>query len=358
MRKGVLPFQLLREALDASFVTGIDPSFINPSSIDLPISDEAYRLETVFRPPKGACIRDLLQKVGAEPHDLRQKLEVKVPYLLRLEGVWSLPPHVYGYANPKSSVGRINLFCRTVADKVSKYDTMEPGAWNERRELWLLVQANSFPVLLSPGIALSQMRLFDGQAFLDPTETALFHGRSGFVFSDDGAKLPLDAHKDSLMLSLFVGENMGYACRAPKATLDLSRRDADPEDFFEPIVPKKGKLVLEEDVFYILRTCEHVRVPPELSAELRASDSRIGEFRVHAAGFIDSGWGWSETGGVRGQPITLEIIPHERTTFWHGQEIGRLRYEHMKQVPKVLYGSANSNYTGQRGATLAKFFKT
>ncbi len=48
-------------------------------------------------------------------------------------------------------------------------------------------------------------------------------------------------------------------------------------------------------------------------------------------------------------------------TIEHGQTIARVRYENMKEVPSVLYGSAksNSSYKGQiKGPKLSKHFKS
>jgi dCTP deaminase len=98
-------------------------------------------------------------------------------------------------------------------------------------------------------------------------------------------------------------------------------------------------------------------VPPYLSAELRAIDPRLGEFRSHAAGYIDPGWGFGTNGECRGRPITLEVIPHEDMFVRDGQAIARLRYEHMKEEPDVAYDAANSHYTKQEGPKLSKHFK-
>lgn len=98
-------------------------------------------------------------------------------------------------------------------------------------------------------------------------------------------------------------------------------------------------------------------VPPNLSAELRAIDPRLGEFRSHAAGYIDPGWGYGAEGEECGRPITLEVIPHEDMLVRNGQTVARIRYECMKEVPETIYDAAASNYTDQRAARLSKHFK-
>ena len=53
----------------------------------------------------------------------------------------------------------------------------------------------------------------------------------------------------------------------------------------------KGGLVLNPDEFYILASREFVTVPSAYAAEMRAYDTRVGEFRAHYAGFFDPGFG-------------------------------------------------------------------
>lgn len=359
MDNGVLPMQTLHQFIDAGFIKNIEKKYVNPASLDLPITEEAYRLPWTFLPQEGEVIRDLLPMLSAEPHNLAHHLEVGVSYLIRLAGSIRLPEGVYGYANPKSSTGRINLFCRVVADQVDMYDALFTG-WSG--EMWVLVRPDSFPVRLTPGLALSQMRLFDQKSFLDHLAVSLAQEKEGLLFGGNGKKTKLRRHADSLMLTLSVGPSMGYQClRSPKV-LDCSKPGTyDPADFyFEKLKPRKEDegIVLRRDVFYILRTREWVKVPTHLSAELRAIDPRLGEFRSHAAGYIDPGWGCGKNGKGKGRPITLEVIPWEDMFVRDGQPIARVRFERMKHVPETPYDGAVSNYTTQRGAQLAKFFKT
>jgi dCTP deaminase len=358
MDNGVLPIQTILELFDVGCISGIEKKFVNPASIDLPLSGEAYRLQRIRHPLRGETVRDMLSKLGAEPHDLKHRLEKDVPYLIRVAGAFELPSKVYGYANPKSSTGRINLFCRVVADRVPMYDAAKEPGWSG--ELWVLVRADSFPVIVSPGLALSQLRLFDGKAFLDLLGIEIAARKHGLFFDKEKRKVPLHDREqgEALMLSIRVGEHMGYVCRGSTNTLDLSNvGHYDPADFgFEPVQHRAGEATLRKGEFYILETKEHVMVPPHLSAELRDIDTRFGEFRSHAAGYIDPGWGWGTNAEVRGQPITLEVIPFENSVVCDGKYVARVRYERMREIPRVTYGAAKSNYTNQQGAQLAKFF--
>lgn len=350
---GVLPRQYLTRLLDGEYIRGVDPGYLNPASIDLPISDEAYRLESIFLPLPGEHIRPLIEMVGGRRHDLALPLEVGVPYAIKIEGKWSIPESVYAYANPKSSTGRTNLLTRLVADGIPRYDDLRRGFCGE---VWIIVRPGSFPVILSPGQALTQLRFFTSKSFLSPHDIEMECRRQGLLFGPDGKRIPyreLAEWQDALMLTISVTEVFGWESRGTKKLLDFGKRDHQPTEYFQTIPAPEGRALLRAGGFYILSTRERVLVPPHLSAELRATDTRLGEFRVHAAGYIDPGWGAS---GGSGRPITLEIIPSEDILVRDGQSIARIRYEHMVEVPEVAYDEATSNYITQEGPRLSKHF--
>lgn len=356
---GVLPKQDLREVFEAGWIKGVGTKFLNPASIDLPLSDEAYSLENMFLPKQGEKIRDVLDKIGAERiTQFPKRLDRGVSYLWRVEGTWKLPPNVYAYINPKSSTGRLNLFCRTVADKVDMYDALTPAGWSG--EHWVQIRPDSFPVLLKPGIAVSQARLFDGKSFIDELQANNAIYKHGLIFNEKGKPCSAEKirrHGDSFLLTLYVGKRMGWECRGVQKTLDLSKIEHyRPTDFFQPVSPRNGELILRKGSFYIFTTAERVMVPPGLSAELRPIDARFGEVRVHAAGYVDPGWGWGKDGEEHGRPITLEVIPYEDMLVRNGQVIARIRYERMREEPEIHYDEADSHYVFQRGAKLSKHF--
>jgi dCTP deaminase len=237
------------------------------------------------------------------------------------------------------------------------YDALTPAGWSG--ELFVLVRADAFPIQLAPGIAVSQVRLFDGASFLDPLESDFAIRRHGLLFSEDKVRIENPIRQgDEMYLSLKVGKCTGWECRGTNQVLDMSKVGYySPEDFFEPIQTVNGTLKLRKGSFYILSTKERVMVPPYLSAELRAMDPRFGEFRSHAAGYIDPGWGWGNDGSICGRPITLELTLFETREVHDGEHIAHIRYEHMKQDPEMAYDEGGSNYSVQETAALAKFFK-
>ena len=117
-------------------------------------------------------------------------------------------------------------------------------------------------------------------------------------------------------------------------------------------------MILNPDEFYILASKEFVTVPLDHAAEMRAYDTRVGEFRVHYAGFFDPGFGHDAAGGS-GSRAVLEVRAHDVPYLIEdGQIVCRLVYEPLTEVPDKLYGAGGigSNYQAQ-GLKLSKHFQ-
>ena len=82
-------------------------------------------------------------------------------------------------------------------------------------------------------------------------------------------------------------------------------------------------------------------------------DTGIGDFRVHYAGFFDTGFG-----DPKGSYAVLEVKTYELTFILEdGQTIARIKYEKLNKKTSVVYGlTINSNYQNQKLA-LSKHFK-
>ena len=131
----------------------------------------------------------------------------------------------------------------------------------------------------------------------------------------------------------------------------------DPQDFWEPLTPRRGELLLDPGEFYILASREAVEIPVLQAAEMTPIDPSVGEFRVHYAGFFDPGFGHAGAGGS-GARAVLEVRSRDVPFLLEdGQIVGRLVYERMAALPRTLYGAAGagSNYQAQ-GLKLSKHF--
>jgi len=346
MARGALSYQELIGLQEANFLAGFARNAFQPASVDLSITGEAYRLRGTILPQHGKSVRELLRSVTLFRQDLGQPLEVGPTYAIKVRDTVRLPKELYGYANPKSSTGRNDIQCRLLADGTASFDSVPAGF---RGELWVLVSTRHFR--------------------LDETELRIEYEKHHFLYRPDGRPLEFDDitvsdHDGSLVLCIDLGTErvIGYRARlsGQAPVLVFSKRGHRVNDFWEPIERSKRREVLfEQERFYIYYTLDGVRVPPGFAAELVAMDARLGEFRSHYAGFIDSGWGYGRRGTEKGWPLVLEVRPFDDNLIVrHGQPIARIRYERVREIPSVVYGEREgSHYIRQRGAMLSKQFQ-
>lgn len=331
---------------------------VGPASVDLSLSSKVYRIEHLFLPRPREKIADLLKQLRPIDYDFSRPLERGITYVAKLRERLSLPDDIYGYCNPKSSMGRLDVHVRVLADGAPRYDAVTPAGF--RGDLWVAITPNSFPVVIPEGECVSQLRLFNADTRLDETDMQIEFDGHGFLKARGEKQLEyrdleIRDGDGSLLLTIDVRGGpdglVGYECRGLNRPLDLTggKATCDSEEFFHPIHSRDGMAHLEGGKFYILSTCEMPDIPPGYAAEVASMDDRSGEFRSHYAGFIDPGFK-----GI----LTLEIRPYHDIVFRHGQPVCKVKVERMIEPPEKHYGQkAEQNYQFQCGPKLSKYFK-
>lgn len=356
---GALPYQDIRRLIEFGHIRKVDAESktVQPASLDLTITDQIYELDGVTMPQIHESMSDFRGSLGAKPFSITQPLEIGRAYLIELHERLDLPDSIYGYANPKSSIGRVDCHIRLVCRGFPAFDGVYPGY---KGALWAIIVPKSFRLKLERGMSLNQMRFFSGDTRFTQEDLEREYRKNPLVWDKTmGFPAQVDrvcspSRNGTVVLHADISsEVVGWCAKATQEVLDLSRRDVEPEPFWETARPKDGRLFLKKDQFWILST-EPVAVPPWLSAEVVAVDERLMEGRTHYAGFLDPGWGW-RPGESMGDTVTMEVRASEDMFLRNGQPFAGVRFERMTSVPEVLYG-VGSNYMGQRGARLAKFF--
>src|SRR6266571_2678295 len=203
---GVLPRQSLARAVELGIIDAgefkIQPSSIQPASIDLRLGEVAWRIGSSFLPDKRP-VEVKLKEFVVDELDLRRDgavLETNRPYLIPLIEELSLPGDVRGKANPKSSTGRLDVFTRVITDHSYRFDEIQAGY---QGRLYLEVVPLSFMVRVKQGLALNQLRLAVGQSRLSDDDIHALHEEEGVLFRD-GVALEQNevATADGLFLSL------------------------------------------------------------------------------------------------------------------------------------------------------------
>ena len=329
---GILPYQSLVELCRSGAISADSdwaPDQTQPASLDLRLGERCWRVRASFLPGRGRTVRERLADVAMHELDLTDSavLERGCVYIAELQERLSLPPGVSGRANPKSSTGRVDVFVRLLTDHGPAFDDIEAGYSGP---LYIEIAPQTFSVLVRTGTRLNQLRLKRGSPPLLMSKAV-------------GVDL--------------TGELAGYRARRHAPVIDLDKEDGhDPADFWQPLEPRKGELLLDPGEFYILASKQPTEIPADQAAEMTPIDPSVGEFRVHYAGFFDPGFGTEEVDAV-GSKAVLEVRSHETPFLLEdGQTVARLVYEPLTERPSRLYGFDGSHYQRQ-GLKLSKHFR-
>ena len=139
-RLGALPDTLLTKLIEGNNIIGADTKHVSPASLDLTVSAEIYKIRGLVLPKVGESIRDLMPFMEAEKADIAKPLQCDGMYLAKLNESLDLPGQVYGYCNPKSSTGRLDMHVRVLADGVPRYDSITPKGY--KGDLWVELRPN------------------------------------------------------------------------------------------------------------------------------------------------------------------------------------------------------------------------
>lgn len=364
----------LQKLIDEGAVSAehpIETSQIQPNSLDLRVGRYGKRIQASFV-PVGKTVQEALSgNLATYEIDFGGPdgwvLEPQVIYLVEIKEFFRLPKGVRGRVNPKSSTGRLDIFCRAVTDDALAFDEIKDGY---EGPLYLEIVPQSFPIRLREGDRLSQVRLSNGDPTLSDDEIRIELGNDLKLWKEmpngDISQLNRDeARVDRGVLfgvNLDVGKNrtLGFRAKTNLDPIDLqavgkhaARRYWDRE-FWE--AGSRGFVMLDQGAFYIFASYELISLGPSVCAEMLPYDAGMGEVRSHYAGFFDSGFGWGAGNASR---IVLEVRNyHVRYRLFHGQSLFKVVIMRNSSSPRMLYGSAQrpSNYQRQ-GLRLAKQFQ-
>ena len=363
MANGILPVQDISRMIAAgeiSAATEMTAAQMQPASIDLRLGGRAWRVQSSFLPGSGTRVEDKLARLAMHQLDLSAGavLERGCVYIVELQEALRLPPDVSAMANPKSSTGRLDIFTRLITDEASEFEAVAVGY---EGPLYAEISPRTFSVLVRPGSCLSQLRLRRGPAAMSDDAMIRLQRDVGLVRGTSDVDI-----RDGVALSVNLTPSdpdniIGWRARKHAGLVDIDApASCQVSDFWERLTTSDlvaSGLVLHPDEFYILASREFVTVPRDHAAEMRAYDTRVGEFRAHYAGFFDPGFGMAELGASTTRAV-LEVRSHDVPfLIEEGQTVCRLVYEPMAEVPDSLYGAAgsSSNYQSQ-GLRLAKHF--
>jgi dCTP deaminase len=361
---GLLPAQYLRALVEQSreirALEPIEPDQLQPASLDLRLGARVYRVRASFLPGAGATVQDKIDALAMHQFELDDAgavLEKGCVYIVPLLESLALKKRTSAIANPKSSIGRIDVFTRLITDQATEFDRVRA---NYHGPLYAEISPRTFSILVRKGDRLNQIRIKRGTPLPSDDAMRRLNERDGLVQPalerDDirqGVPITVD------LAGAGMGSVIGYRARKHAGLIDLRRlRQYAPADFWHVLRASEARaLVLDPGEFYILASKQAVRVPADHAAEMLAYDTAMGEFRVHYAGFFDPGFGHVDAGG-EGTRAVLEVRSHEVPfVLEDGQRVGRLVYERLIARPDRLYGEALGSSYQRQGLALSKHFR-
>ena len=329
-------------------------SQIQPSSVDLTLSDECYEISSSFL-SSYKDVRESLKKIKIKKINLSKKylFQKNKTFLVKLNESCKLKNNIFGLCNPKSSTGRLDIFCRTILNYSDEYEKI-PN--NYEGEMFIEITSRSFNIEFQKGDSLNQMRLiYNSHLHISDKELKLYHSKDF---------LTLNKYNDKILPSISKGLKIGvdlsskniisaYVAKKNSPILNFKRiKYHKIDDFWNKIKTKDDKLIIKKNNFYILKSNEKIQIPSNMAGEMIAYDTSLGDFRAHYAGFFDPGFG-NKTGSHAVLEVKTNEVPF---LLEHGQSIARIKYEFLNKKSKKLYGSdINSNYQHQKLA-LSKHF--
>ena len=327
---------------------------IQPSSIDLTLSDECYEISASFLSPS-KNVREGLKDVMIKKISLDKKyiFEKNKIYLVKLNEEVNLPNDIFGFCNPKSSTGRLDIFCRTILNHNDEYEKIPK---NYQGEMFIEITSRSFDIEFQKGDSLNQMRLvYNKHVYLSDKYLTEYHSKFFLTLDKNNTKIHPNLNK-GLKISVDLSstnEINGYIAKKNAPLLVFQNtKSHKAELYWEKLKIFEKKLVIKKNNFYILKSKEKIQIPENMAGEMVPYDTSIGDFRVHYAGFFDPGFGYKN-----GSYAVLEVKTNEVPfVLEDGQSIARIKFEALNKKSNVLYGKEiNSNYQHQ-GLALSKHF--
>ncbi|CUU13757.1 Deoxycytidine triphosphate deaminase EC 35413 CDS [Bradyrhizobium sp.] len=317
---GILPDRMIAAMAKAGLILpayDFVESQIQPASLDLRLGDIAYRVRASFLPGPGATVAERIDELKLHEFSLADGavLETNCVYIVPLLESLALPPEIVAAANPKSSTGRLDVFTRVIADGTRRFDMIGAGYHGP---LYAEISPKTFPVLVSEGSRLSQVRFRTGDAILNIDELEALHATERLVDLDDadltgGVAVSVDLSGEK------ANGFVGYRAKRHTGVVDVDRRSGYAvEDFWEPISARPdGSLILDPGEFYILGRVGIARIDeagvlalePRLALLGAVVDVALGQeqrlrrlaiLRAQGAGMDQSGFGTVLRGGRRG----------------------------------------------------------
>ncbi len=378
LERGIYPDFMIRQMIEKGEIKSsdsIESSAIGASSLDLTIGNKIYLVSGGATPMKGESVETLIElmcnKADLVSYDLSDGRECKLltdhVYIAELNEYLKLSPNTRGRANPRSTIGRLDVFTRVIANETMQYDNIPI---NYHGKLYLEIHPSAFNITVRKGYSLSQMRLHSAEDVMEFTlkNSTLKKKMESvpFILDKNNNPIPIKDYnmaEDGLFLSVDLEDDI-VAYRAKKdvgKNIDFMKENYyTPEDFWEPVRKNtNGYVTLGKSEFFIMKSKELLAVPLDCAVEIVPHNERLVEARIHYAGYAHPGFGYKSDNMPNGTTLTFEIRPHDvPVSLRDGKLIAKLYYNEMYHSPEVPYHKKSDSKYNDQGLSLPSCFKS
>lgn len=390
---GVLSKEQVQELCEEEYVTNVKnwnskkkgENPIDHSSIDLTLSKEGYEMVNgSIKPTKqDGYKRTILENADySKVHDAERDgiflLEKKHTYVFalneKLDGRKLKKSPICGRATAKSSVGRVDVLCRLIVDKMDHYEYFDPDKLPDKQiEMFLEITPITFNVRIREGEPLSQLRLFYYLPDISRMKGKELYRcllRRQENVGDETLSVDLSGTKVFKKDKIIYRDNIAaFKGKVEQdIPIDLWKHEEtnrpNPNDYWECIeANKKKRLLVEKNHFYILRSKERLCLPEGIAVYCRAIDEAIGEMRIHYAGFAHPFFGKDRKDKKEGTPLIFEVRGHNiNVNLVDDERLARLVFYRMskdckKPEPEDYEEDEKKDDYNDQELRLSKFFR-
>src|SRR5271166_2532783 len=163
---GILPYQAIKHMVREREITAardILDDQIQPASLDLRLGKRAYRVRASFLPGLNSTVMQRIEQLDGYAVDISSGavLERECVYVVPLMESLRLSKNLTGFANPKSTTGRLDLLTRLLTDRSEAFDQIKRGY---EGPLYIEIVPRTFSVVVREGTRLNQIRFRRGGA--------------------------------------------------------------------------------------------------------------------------------------------------------------------------------------------------
>jgi len=345
---------------------------VDYSAFDLHLTNDAWEVKTGSIKPNGGRYRKILDDRNLATQ-LTSKddfftLQVRSTYVFRLrekllQSAELAAGEIFGQATAKSSIGRLDVLARLIVDGSSMYegfichDLMDSSG-----DMYVEVTPMTFPIAVRAGDSLNQLRLFYGAP-----ESVIITGkalRQTVLVCENNAQ---ENHGITLSVNLDPADVAGEPAVAFRAdretgentliTLSSSEKPNPRSCWAKERKDESGRLRIQKQSFYIIRSDERLALPGGIAAYCRAIDETIGEMRIHYAGFVHPFFGRDRSDNEIGTPLIFEVRGHDVNVSLSQREVmARVLFYRMSEDATRDDDAATRTPYQQQTLQLSKYF--